>query len=65
MSAGECWAFRNVGYLLIKLASAINVTEFSYEHLQASLHPNNNIESAPKEFEVWVFFNIIRSQYNY
>ncbi|KRY76634.1 Mitochondrial uncoupling protein 4, partial [Trichinella pseudospiralis] len=51
---GECWAFKgSVGSLVIKLSGVINVTSFSYEHVSKFIATDGNIESAPREFEVY------------
>lgn len=55
LSSGECWAFRGIGYLTIKLSYPIYVTEVSYEHLQAVLHPDGVTKSAPRRFQIWAF----------
>lgn len=55
LSSGECWAFHGVGYLTIKLALPIHVTEVSYEHLRRELHPDGVIRSAPRRFQIWAF----------
>ncbi|KAK0420349.1 hypothetical protein QR680_014625 [Steinernema hermaphroditum] len=55
-TAGECWAFTgNHGYLAVQLASRVNVTAVSYEHLPVSVSPQGHIKSAPKEFLVWSY----------
>ncbi|KRZ15433.1 Mitochondrial uncoupling protein 4 [Trichinella zimbabwensis] len=51
---GECWAFKgSVGSLVIKLSGVINVTSFTYEHVSKFIATDGNIESAPREFEVY------------
>uniref|UniRef100_A0A915CEC5 SUN domain-containing protein n=3 Tax=Parascaris univalens TaxID=6257 RepID=A0A915CEC5_PARUN len=55
LSSGECWAFHGVGYLTIKLALPIHVTEVSYEHLRRELHPDGVVRSAPRRFQIWAF----------
>lgn len=52
-ASGECWAFRGTGYLVVKLAYPIYVTEISYEHLPLCLHAEGNTRSAPKSFQIW------------
>ncbi|VDM97697.1 unnamed protein product [Thelazia callipaeda] len=54
LAAGECWAFRGKGYLTIQLSHPIYITEVSYEHLHATLHPEGVLRSAPKFFRVFV-----------
>ena len=52
---GECWAFNgSEGYLVVQLSSAIAVTEVSIEHIPVSLAPTGSIDSAPRDFTVWV-----------
>ncbi|XP_038118161.1 uncharacterized protein LOC6049703 isoform X1 [Culex quinquefasciatus] len=54
MQPGQCWAFSGFpGYLVIQLNSAVVVTGFSLEHISKLLAPNNQIDSAPKNFSVW------------
>ncbi len=48
---GECWAFRGAkGQLVVRLASDIQVTAFTLEHIPKSLSPNGRIDSAPRRF---------------
>lgn len=55
MNPGECWAFAgNHGYLVIELSKNITVTGFTMEHLHRSLNPSNSIDTAPKDFKVFV-----------
>jgi len=52
---GECWAFSgSEGYLVVQLSAAVTVTEVSIEHIPVSLAPSGNINSAPRDFTVWV-----------
>uniref|UniRef100_A0A0N5AJ83 SUN domain-containing protein n=1 Tax=Syphacia muris TaxID=451379 RepID=A0A0N5AJ83_9BILA len=53
LGSGECWAFRGTGYLVIKLAYPVFVTEVSYEHLPSCVHPEHDIKSSPRNFEIW------------
>lgn len=51
---GQCWAFKgSQGYIVIKLASSVLPTGFTIEHIPKSLSPSGEIDSAPREFEVW------------
>eukprot|EP00118_Oscarella_pearsei_P001664 m.8065 g.8065 ORF g.8065 m.8065 type:complete len:896 (+) comp20306_c0_seq1:149-2836(+) len=51
---GQCWPLEgSKGFLVIKLAVTINVTEISYEHTDRNLTVNGTIFSAPKEFAVF------------
>lgn len=51
---GQCWAFKgSQGYIVIKLAGSVLPTGFTIEHIPRSLSPSGEIDSAPKEFEVW------------
>ncbi|VDP41337.1 unnamed protein product [Soboliphyme baturini] len=55
ISPGECWAFKgSVGSLVIQLSGVVNITGFSYEHIPKSLSPDGNIDSAPRQFSVYV-----------
>ena len=52
---GQCWAFRGTqGFLVIQLAGRVKPTAFSLEHIPRSLSPTGKIDSAPKDFTVWV-----------
>ncbi|XP_069936393.1 uncharacterized protein [Cherax quadricarinatus] len=51
---GQCWAFKgSQGYIVIQLAGLVKPTAFSLEHIPKSLSPTGEIDSAPREFEVW------------
>ncbi|XP_047475070.1 uncharacterized protein LOC125029226 isoform X3 [Penaeus chinensis] len=51
---GQCWAFKgSQGYIVIQLAGSVRPTGFSLEHIPKSLSPTGEIDSAPREFEVW------------
>ena len=57
MQPGECWAFNgSEGYLVVQLSAAITVTEVSIEHIPVSLAPSGNIDSAPRDFTIWVSY---------
>jgi SUN domain-containing protein 1/2 len=50
---GNCWSFRGSnGYVTIRLGRKIIPTSFSLEHAQKRLLPENNIDSAVKDFMV-------------
>lgn len=50
---GECWAFRgSKGQLVVRLASNIEVSGITLEHIPKSLAPNGKISSAPRKFVV-------------
>lgn len=52
---GECWAFSgSQGFLVIHLSGLVQITAFSLEHIPRSLAPHGRIDSAPKDFTVWV-----------
>jgi len=52
---GECWAFNgSEGYLVVQLSAPIVVTEVAIEHIPVSLASSGNINSAPRDFTVWV-----------
>ena len=51
----ECWAFKgSKGFVVVRLADDIKISEVSVEHIPKMLSPTNNIASAPKEFEILV-----------
>ncbi|XP_071052330.1 klaroid protein-like isoform X2 [Onthophagus taurus] len=51
---GQCWSFQNFpGFLVIKLYGFVKISGFSMEHVSVKLAPNDNISSAPKDFEVY------------
>lgn len=51
---GQCWAFKgSQGYIVIQLAGRVKPKGFSLEHIPKTLSPSGEIDSAPKEFEVW------------
>ena len=55
MHPGNCWAFKgSEGYLVIQLSGMIKPTAFSMEHIPKSLSPTGTLDSAPREFSVWV-----------
>lgn len=55
MVPGECWAFEgSVGDVVIKLAVPAIVTGFTLEHIPKSVSRYQNIDSAPKHFQVLV-----------
>lgn len=52
---GQCWALKGShGYLVIQLSGWVKPTSFSVEHIDRRLSPTGKIESAPKEFQVYV-----------
>jgi len=55
MHPGDCWAFAgSQGFLVVRLSHVIYVKGFSYEHVPAALLPTGQIDSAPRNFTVWV-----------
>ncbi|XP_051790393.1 SUN domain-containing protein 2 [Erpetoichthys calabaricus] len=51
---GNCWAFRGShGFIVIELASQIQPTAVTLEHIPKSISPQNKIDSAPREFAVY------------
>ena len=55
MQPGQCWAFKGTqGYLVLQLSTAVKPTAFSMEHIPRALSPSGKIDSAPKDFSVWV-----------
>uniref|UniRef100_A0A3Q3F712 Sad1 and UNC84 domain containing 2 n=1 Tax=Labrus bergylta TaxID=56723 RepID=A0A3Q3F712_9LABR len=52
---GKCWAFHGVeGTLVISLSHPIRITHVTLDHLPRYNSPTGTIESAPKDFEVYV-----------
>lgn len=52
-SPGQCWAFKGShGAVVIRLISPVRVKAVSLEHISKLLAPDNNINSAPKDFAV-------------
>ena len=55
MNPGQCWAFKGAeGYLVLELSGRVKPTAFSVEHIPKALSPTGKIDSAPKDFSVWV-----------
>ncbi|CAH1154390.1 unnamed protein product [Phaedon cochleariae] len=54
INPGECWAFQNFpGFVVLRLSKKVQVEAFSLEHISRLLVPNGDIDSAPKEFQVF------------
>lgn len=52
---GNCWAFQGShGYLVVRLSMRIVPSAFSLEHIPKDLSPTGNIDSAPRQFNVYV-----------
>lgn len=52
---GKCWAFRgSEGFLVIALSYPVRITHVSLEHLPKVLSPTGRIDSAPRNFAVYV-----------
>jgi SUN domain-containing protein 1/2 len=52
---GQCWAFPGEeGYVVIKLATDVEITHVTVEHIPKRLSPSGDIKSAPKNFGVLV-----------
>lgn len=43
-----------LSYAVLKLNSMVYVTGFTLEHISKSLSPTGRIDSAPRNFTVWV-----------
>jgi hypothetical protein len=54
MIPGECWAFEGPGAVVIQLIGKVNIKAVSIEHASQSAMPKGKINSAPKDFSVWV-----------
>ncbi|KAK6329349.1 hypothetical protein J4Q44_G00013270 [Coregonus suidteri] len=51
---GNCWAFQgSYGYVVIRLSMRIVPSAFSLEHIPKDLSPTGNIDSAPRQFNVY------------
>ncbi|XP_045558399.1 SUN domain-containing protein 1 isoform X8 [Salmo salar] len=51
---GNCWAFQGShGYLVVRLSMRIVPSAFSLEHIPKDLSPTGNIDSAPRQFNVY------------
>lgn len=52
---GQCWSFRGFdGYFVVQLSRRIIPTAFTLEHIPKRLSPDGRIDSAPKNFSVFV-----------
>ena len=52
---GECWAFSyNTGRVQFGLPGRIHITHVTYEHLARSQSINDDLSSAPRQFQLWV-----------
>lgn len=52
---GKCWPFhRDQGALVIFLAQSIRITHVTLDHIPRYSSPTGDIDSAPKDFEVYV-----------
>lgn len=52
---GKCWPFPGAqGTMTIALSHPIHVTHVSLEHLSTAISPNGRIDSAPKDFTIYV-----------
>lgn len=47
-----------LSYAVLKLNSMVYVTGFTLEHISKSLSPTGRIDSAPRNFTVWVSVEI-------
>ena len=58
IESGNCWAFKgSKGALFIKLAAKITPKSFSLEHIPKELSLNGILDSAPKNFSVFVCYS--------
>lgn len=54
MIPGECWSFAgSQGVMVVQLSRTIVPTSFTYEHIRREIHPDLNIDSAPKSIRVF------------
>ena len=60
---GECWAFKGKAAVVIQLIVEVNVTAVSIEHASRALLSKEEINSAPKDFSVWVSVSYSFSSY--
>lgn len=57
---GKCWAFRGTyAKVIIHMSQTINVTAVSLEHIPKDISLSGNIDSAPKDFTIYVCTIII------
>ncbi|XP_056636572.1 SUN domain-containing protein 2-like [Diorhabda sublineata] len=54
MSPGHCWALKgSSGGVVIKLLGKIKINAVTIEHIPENMSPTLDIQSAPKDFEIW------------
>ncbi|PSN55678.1 hypothetical protein C0J52_03188 [Blattella germanica] len=55
LQPGTCWAFYGSnGKVIVQLSAAIHITSVALEHISPKLSTTGNIDSAPKDFAVFV-----------
>uniref|UniRef100_A0A671KC89 Si:dkey-92f12.2 n=1 Tax=Sinocyclocheilus anshuiensis TaxID=1608454 RepID=A0A671KC89_9TELE len=63
---GKCWAFRgSQGFLVIALSYPVRITHVTLEHLPKELSPTGRIDSAPKDFAVYVSYGKLLGTFTY
>uniref|UniRef100_A0A672R985 SUN domain-containing protein n=1 Tax=Sinocyclocheilus grahami TaxID=75366 RepID=A0A672R985_SINGR len=61
-----CWAFRgSQGFLVISLSYPVRITHVTLEHLPKELSPTGRIDSAPKDFAVYVSYGKLLGTFTY
>ena len=57
---GECWCFHGqAGTLVVEMADNVKINSFSIEHISAKQSVTGEINSAPKEIEIYVSYLIV------
>ncbi|CDQ95998.1 unnamed protein product [Oncorhynchus mykiss] len=52
---GKCWPFRGAqGSMTVALSHPVHVTHVTMEHISTAVSPTGHIDSAPKDFAVYV-----------
>ena len=60
MVPGECWCFHGqAGTLVVEMADDVKINSFSIEHISAKQSVTGEINSAPKEIEIYVSYLMV------